>query len=382
MDPSELRRLDPHSLVVHAGLEPDPATGAVVPPLHMASTFARDGQGALRDDFLYGRADNPTRRRYEHALADLEGAAGTAAFGSGLAATSAVFSLLKPGARVMIPSDRYVGVGMQTQLILPRWGVEVVEVDPVAPTAMAEAIEPGIDLVWMETPSNPRLAITDIAATAEAARAAGAISVSDGTCTTPLVTRGLDLGCDLVVHSTSKYVGGHSDIIGGLVAWREEGATAERIREAQCFGGGVPSPFDCWLLMRGLRTMALRVEAHARNAESVARALREHPNVESVMWPGFEDHPGHAVAARQMRTFGGLVSFLVRGDADATARVAAGTRLFTPATSLGGVESLIEHRAVAEGDATRSPANLIRLSVGIESGEDLVADLDRALALV
>ncbi len=378
---SSHQELDLRTRAVHAGLDPDPVTGAVVPPIHMATTFERDRDGGLSRGFQYGREDNPTRRTLEGALAELEGAAGAAAFGSGLAATAAAFSILRPGARVLVPRDRYVGVRLQLEALFHPWGLEVVEVDPVTPTAMAEAVDGSIDLVWIETPSNPMLRITDVTATAEAARRHGAISVCDATWCSPALTRPLDLGCDLVVHSSTKYIGGHSDVTGGVVAWARDDETAERIRAAQRLGGGVPSPFDAWLLLRGLRTLPLRMRAHAEGAAALAEWLAGHPAISAVLYPGLADHPGHVVAARQMTNFGGMLSIRMRGGERAAAAVAGATRLFRQATSLGGVESLIEHRAAVEGPGTTTPLDLLRISVGIEHPEDLRLDLDRAIAV-
>jgi cystathionine gamma-synthase len=367
---------------VHAGLDPDPATGAVVPPIHMATTFERDRDGGLSRGWIYGREDNPTRHTLEDALARMEGAAGAAAFGSGLAATSAVFTALRPGARVLMPEDRYFGVGKQLEVIFARWELEVVEVATPTPTSLAEAVDDSIDLVWIETPSNPGLLITDVAAAAEAARRHGAISVCDATWTTPIALRPLDLGCDLVVHSTTKYIGGHSDVTGGLVAWAREGELAQRIRENQRLGGGVPSPFDAFLLLRGLRTLPLRMQAHAEGAMHLAEWLTRQPAVHAVLYPGLPEHPGHEVAARQMANFGGMLSFRVHGGAPAAAAVAGATHLFRQATSLGGVESLIEHRGAVEGPGTRAPLDLLRVSVGIEHPADLERDLGAALAAI
>lgn len=372
--------LDLRTLAVHAGLEPDPATGAVVPPIHMATTFERDRDGGLSRGWLYGREDNPTRHTLESALARMEGAAGSAAFGSGLAATAAVFSVLQPGARVLMPEDRYFGVGKQLDTLFARWGLEVVEVAADTPNALADAVDDSIDMVWIETPSNPLLHVTDVARAAAAARAHGAISVCDATWLSPVVMRPLELGCDLVVHSTTKYIGGHSDVTGGLVAWARDDRTAGRVREAQRIGGGVPSPFDAWLLLRGLRTLPLRMQAHAEGAMHLAQWLAGHPAVAEVLHPGLPGHPGHDIARQQMANFGGMLSFRLRGGQAAAAAVAGATRLFRQATSLGGIESLIEHRAAVEGPATRAPLDLLRVSVGIEHPADLERDLESALA--
>ncbi|MFK7960234.1 MAG: PLP-dependent aspartate aminotransferase family protein [Phycisphaerales bacterium] len=390
---------DLQTLAVHAGQHHDPETGAVAPPIHLATTFARRDDGSDRG-YVYARENAPTRERLEEALAVMEGAAGAAAFASGLAATNAAFDLLPPGSRLLLPDDRYVGVGNQARTILPHRGIEVVELDmtdrAALDAALAEVSEapPDADgnadarasaasrprsMVWIETPSNPQLRITDVADVAARARAAGAIVACDATWCTPMITRPLNLGCDLVVHSTTKYVGGHSDVLGGVVAWREAGELADGIRERQILGGAVPSGFDAWLLLRGMRTMPLRLAAQCDGAMAIAEAMQAHPHVSRVLYPGLPTHPGHALAARQMDRFGAMLSIRVRGGEDAAARVARGTRWLAPATSLGGVESLIEHRAVVEGPTSRTPRDLLRISVGIESPRDLIDDLGSAI---
>jgi cystathionine gamma-synthase len=373
------------TLAVHAGHAPDPATGAVTPPIHLATTFERAADGSLPHGFLYARADNPTRRSLETCLAELEGGAACAAFASGSAATLAVFLALAPGDHVIAPADAYYGTAKMLRELLAPWGLEASYVDMTDLAAVARAITPRTRLVWTETPSNPTLAVTDLAAVTELAHGAGALVACDNTWATPLIQRPLALGVDLVMHSTTKYLGGHGDLTGGAVIARTADPLFARVQLAQTSGGAVPSPFDCWLLLRGIRSLPHRMRGHCENAERVARFLAEHPRVEVVHYPGLPSDPGHAVATRQMTiggrpAFGGMVSFQVRGGADAAIGVAGRVRLFTRATSLGGPESLVEHRASVEGPETRTPPGLLRLSVGLEHADDLIEDLAQALA--
>jgi len=369
------------TLAIHAGRKPDPATGAVREPIHLSTTFERGADGTYPQGYFYGRSGNPNRASLEQAVAALEGGPEAVAYGSGAAATLAVFSLAAAGHRIVCSADCYHGTARQLREILPRWGASVEFVDTTDLAAVERALEPGAALLWVETPSNPLLRISDLAALAGLARARGALLGCDNTFASPVLQQPLALGADLVMHSTTKFLGGHSDVLGGMVVVREAGAVLERLREFQGVGGGVPSPFDCWLLLRSLATLPLRVRAQSAGALAVARFLATHPRVERVHYPGLEGHPGHALAARQMRDgFGAVVSVQVPGGAAEALAVAARTQLFTRATSLGGVESLIEHRASMEGPLTQTPANLLRLAVGLEHPDDLVADLDRALA--
>lgn len=368
------------TLAVHAGGEPDPATGAVTPPIHLSTTFERAPDGSYPHGWVYTRTGNPTRERLEALLTALEGGAAAACFSSGSAAAAAVFRSLGPGARVVVPDDMYHGLRHLLREGIAPWGLELVEADLSDPEAVEEALRPGADLVWIETPSNPLLKITDIAAVAERARAAGAVVACDATWTPPGLQPAFALGADLVVHATTKYLAGHSDVLGGAVVAREAAGAFERVRFLQGQEGAVPSPFDCWLTLRGIRTLPWRMRGHLENAERVARALDAHPAVARVYWPGLASHPGHEVAARQMRGFGGMLSIRVRGGEEAAREVAARVRLFTRATSLGGVESLIEHRAGIEAPGGSTPRDLLRLSVGLEHPDDLVADLEQALA--
>ena len=372
------------TLAVHAGREPDPASGAVTPPINLSTTFERGPDGSLTQGYSYGRADNPTRRALEGCLAGLEGGAACAAFASGSAATQAVFLACRPGDHVVAPRDAYYGTARILREVLGPWGLETSFVDMTDPAAVAAALTPRTRVVWTETPSNPTLAVTDLGAVADLAHAAGALAVCDNTWATPVLQRPLALGMDVVMHSTTKYLGGHGDLTGGAVVARAADALFERVRLAQTVGGAVPSPFDAWLLLRGIRTLPYRMRAHCQHADLVARFLAGHPRVERVHYPGLPTDPGHATAARQMTAggrpqFGGVVSVEIHGGAAAALAVAGRVRLFTRATSVGGPESLIEHRASVEGPQSRTPAGLLRLSVGLEHPDDLVADLAQAL---
>ena len=368
------------TLAVHAGHEPDPATGAVRAPIHLATTFERGADGRYPRGYSYTRAGNPNRCALEQAVAALEGGEEAVAFASGSAATLAVFSLAAAGHRIVCSSDCYHGTAKQLRELLPRWGAVVEFVDTTDLAAVERALEPGAALLWVETPSNPLLRVSDIAALAGLTHARGALLGCDNTFSSPVLQQPLALGADIVMHSTTKFLGGHSDVLGGVVVVREQGETLGRLREFQGAGGGVPSPFDCWLLLRSLATLPLRVRAQSAGALAVARFLEQHPGVERVHYPGLASHPGHALAVRQMHDgFGAVVSLQVPGGADEAMAVAAHVQLFRRATSLGGVESLIEHRASMEGPATRTPPNLLRLAVGLEHPDDLVADLARAL---
>jgi cystathionine gamma-synthase len=367
------------TLAVHAGREPDATTGAVTPPIHLSTTFERAPDGSYPRGHIYTRTSNPTRAALERCLCALEGGAAAAAFASGSAATTAVFQALAPGDHVIAPDDAYHGTGRLLREVFAPWGLTTTFVDMTDPEAVRAALRPTTRLIWVETPSNPLLKVTDIARVAAIARAAGAMCVVDNTWATPVLQRPFDLGADLVLHSTTKYLGGHGDVLGGAIVAREEDGFFGRIRALQTGGGAVPSPFDCWLVLRGVRTLPLRVRACSATAIQVATFLSRHPAVEAVHYPGLEGHAGHAVAARQMAAFGGMLSFQVRGGRPAAMAVAARVRLFTRATSLGGTESLIEHRASVEGPGTRTPDNLLRVSIGLEHEDDLIADLADAL---
>jgi cystathionine gamma-synthase len=368
------------TLAIHAGREPDPATGALREPIHLATTFERGADGSYPHGYFYTRSGNPNRAALEQAVTALEGGGEAVAFASGSAATLAVFSLAAAGGHVVCSSDCYHGTAKQLRELLPRWGGTATFVDTTDLDAVRRALEPGATLLWVETPSNPLLRVSDLGALAQLAHEHGAMLGCDNTFASPVLQQPLALGADLVMHSTTKYLGGHSDVLGGIVVTRGATAELEALRHFQATGGGVPAPFDCWLLLRSLATLPLRVRQQSANALAVARFLDSDRRVARVHYPGLERHPGHALANRQMHGgYGAVVSFQVPGGAAEALAVAAGARLFTRATSLGGVESLIEHRASMEGPLSGTPQNLLRISVGLEHPDDLLADLDQAL---
>jgi cystathionine gamma-synthase len=370
------------TLAVHAGQEPDPATGAVVTPIYQTSTYAQQGVGQHRG-YEYSRSGNPTRTALERCLAALEGAAHGLAFASGLAGEDAVLRLLGPGDHVLLPDDAYGGTYRLMAEVHRAAGIGFSPVAMADVDRLSGSWPPGTRMVWVETPTNPRLSIVDIGEVASLAHRRGAIVVVDNTFATPYLQRPLELGADVVVHSTTKYLGGHSDVVGGFVATSDR-ALAERLAFLQNAVGAVPGPFDCFLTLRGIKTLAVRMERQCANAAAVVDLLASHPAVEQVHYPGRRDHPGHAAAARQMRGWGAMVSFTVRGGEAAAMTVAGATRLFTLAESLGAVESLIEHPArmthasVVSSPLAVDPA-LLRLSVGLETAADLVDDLRQAL---
>jgi cystathionine gamma-synthase len=368
------------TLAVHAGREPDPATGALREPIQLSTTFERDADGSYPRGHYYTRASNPNRSSLERAIAALEGGADAIAFASGSAATLAAFALAAPGGRVVCSSDCYHGTAKQLREVLPRWGLSAEFVDTTDTAAVARALESPAALLWVETPSNPLLRVSDIAALASLAHDRGTPLACDNTFASPVLQQPFELGADLVMHSTTKYLGGHSDVLGGVLVVRERGPMLDRLRDFQGTTGGVPAPFDCWLVLRSLATLPLRVRAQASGAAAVAQFLASDRRVERVYYPGLVGHPGHALAVRQMHDgFGAVVSFQVPGGAREAMLVAARAKIFTRATSLGGVESLIEHRASMEGPQSRTPQNLLRLSIGLEAASDLIADLDLAL---
>lgn len=372
----------PHieTLSVHAGHAPDAATSAVSPPIHLSTTYAREADGRYPHGFSYTRAANPNRVQWESCLAALEGGRTALAFASGVAAAGAVFQALKPGDHVICSRDAYHGVMRLLREIMQPWRLNVSFVDCTDPAALHPALTPATRLLWLETPSNPLLKITDLGAAVDIARAHNVITVCDNTFATPVLQRPFEYGVDFVMHSATKYLGGHSDVLGGAIVARENNPLAERLRFLQSEAGAVPSPFDCWLLLRGAATLPLRIRAQSQNALELARFLAGHRAVEQVFYPGLDSHPGHALAAKQMRAFGAMLSFTLKGGEAAAMRAAAAVHLFTRATSLGGVESLIEHRASMEGPDTQTPRNLLRVSVGVEHVGDLIADLDQALS--
>jgi len=368
------------TLAVHAGTSPDPATGAVMPSIHLSTTFERAADGSYPSGYDYIRGGNPNRRSLEAALAQLEGGATAVAFASGMAASGAVFQALSPGDHVIAPLDAYFGTAKLLRTHFERWGLEVSFVEMADARAVEAALRPRTRLIWTETPSNPTMAVTDLRAIVELARSRGVLTACDNTWATPFLQRPLALGVDLVMHSTTKYLSGHSDAMGGVVVARESGEVAERLRSLQGEGGAVPSPFDSWLVLRGIRTLPWRMRAHCSNAAAVAAFLSGHPRVERVHYPGLPSDPGHRVASAQMAEPGGMLSFVVRGGRPEAFEVAARLQLFIRATSLGGPESLVEHRASIEGPATRAPEGLLRLAIGLEHPDDLIADLRQALA--
>jgi cystathionine gamma-synthase len=372
-----------NTLCVHAAHGPETATGAVAEPIYLSTTFARDADGGYPRGYTYSREGTPNRGALEGCVARLEGGAGAAAFGSGLAANMAVLELLATGDLLVASQEGYYGSLRQFAVFAERRGARLAIVDFSDAAAVAAALAGGAGrarLLWIETPTNPHLNIVDLEALVPIAHRAGALVVCDNTFATPVCQRPFDFGVDLIVHSGTKYLGGHSDVLSGVVAVREAGALLERLREWQRMAGAVLAPFDSWLLRRSLTTLALRVRTQCAGALEVAAYLAQHPRIERVFYPGLRSHKGHAIAARQMRGgFGAMVSMCVAGGREAAMRLAARTQLFTRATSLGGVESLIEHRASIEGVGTRVPENLLRLSVGIEEPADLIADLEQAL---
>jgi cystathionine gamma-synthase len=372
------------TLAIHAGQPADAQTGAVVTPIYQVSTYKQDGVGGLRGGYEYSRSANPTRTALEENLAALEGGRRGLAFASGLAAEDCLLrTVLTPGDHVVIPDDAYGGTFRLFAKVAERWGVLWSVADTSDVQAVRAAVRPETKLIWVETPSNPMLGITDIAALAGVARQAGVRLVVDNTFASPYLQQPLALGADVVVHSMTKYMGGHSDVVGGALVTSDAGL-GEELAYHQNAMGAVAGPFDAWLVMRGIKTLAVRMDRHCENAGRIAEMLQGHPKVTRVHYPGLPSHPGHEVAAKQMRHFGGMVSFQVAGGEEAAVAVCDRARLFTLGESLGGVESLIEHpgrmtHASAAGSALEVPADLVRISVGIEAADDLVEDLRQAL---
>jgi cystathionine beta-lyase/cystathionine gamma-synthase len=375
--------MDFETRAIHEGQEPDPATGSITPPIYQTSTYVQEAVG-VHKGYDYSRVANPTRTALQTVLASLEGAEYGAAFSSGIGATTTLMHLVNPGERVVCVNDVYGGVyRMFSQVYEPKgYEFEFVPAEEIN-TNLAAHLDERTRIVWLETPTNPMLNVVDIRAAADAARAAGAIVVVDNTFASPYLQRPLEHGADVVLHSTTKYIGGHSDLVGGFVATSDP-SIAERLYFLQKSLGAIPGPFDCWLALRGVKTLALRMRAHSENARKVVAFLEEHAAVERVLYPGLASHPGHEIAARQMSGFGGMVSFLAESEEDAIALVAR-TKVFKLAESLGGVESLIEvparmtHASTADSSFA-APPHLVRVSVGLESADDLVADLEAALA--
>ena len=370
--------MDFETRAIHVGQEPDPATGAIITPIYQTSTYVQEAVGEHKG-YDYSRVANPTRTALETVLASLEGAEHGLAYSSGIGATTTIMHLVDPGERILTVNDVYGGIyRLLSQVYEPKGYI----CDWAPADSIADAVDERTRLVWLETPTNPLLNIVDIRAVAEAAHRVGAIVVVDNTFATPYLQLPLSLGADIVMHSTTKYLGGHSDVVGGW-AGTNDAALAERLRFLQKSLGAVPGPFDSWLVLRGIKTLALRMQKHCENARAVAEFLDGHPAVEQVLYPGLASHPGHELAAAQMRDFGGMVSFLAASEEEAVALVAR-TKIFQLAESLGGVESLIEHpyrmtHGSTVAGPTAPPRNLVRLSVGIESADDLIADLEAAL---
>jgi cystathionine gamma-synthase len=372
------------TIALHAGQEPDPQTGAVVPPIHQSSTFKQDGVGGLRGGYEYGRSANPTRTALEQCVAALEGGARGLAFASGLAAEDTLLrAVCRPGDHVVVPGDAYGGTYRLFADVLGRWGLENTSVDLSDADAVRRALRPTTKVIWVETPTNPLLGISDIAQLASVAHEAAALLIVDNTFASPYLQQPLSLGADAVVHSTTKYLGGHSDVVGGALVTRDA-ELGERLAYHQNAMGAVAGPFDSWLVLRGIKTLAVRMDRHNENAAAVVDMLADHPHVTQVLYPGLPEHPGHEIAAKQMRGFGGMVSFRVSGGETAALDLVNRTEIFTLAESLGGVESLIEHpgrmtHASVAGSPLEVPGDLIRLSVGLENVRDLLADLQQAL---
>jgi cystathionine gamma-synthase len=369
------------TLSIHAG-HFDDGIGSIMAPINLATTFERDQAGTIgAKGYIYTRLDNPNRKALESKLAVLEGGAEALAFPSGMAACLAILhAVLEPGAHVIIPDDCYHGVAYLVKKMFPRWKISFTEVDMTDAQRVQDAIRPDTGLIILETPSNPMLKITDIEAVAAFGKARNIPVACDNTWTTPLIQRPLELGVDMVFHSSTKFYGGHSDILGGCVVVKEKTAWSERLREFQTIGGVVPSPFDCWLLNRSLATLPVRLEKQTANAAAIASFLATRPEIEKIYYPGLPAHPNHAIAKRQMNgNFGSMLSILVKGGEKEALELAGSLEIIKHATSLGGVESLIEHRRTAEGQMARSPENLLRLSIGIEYADDLIGDLKNGL---
>jgi cystathionine gamma-synthase len=370
----------PETLAVHAGAEPDEATGAIAPPLHFSTTFKHGPAGERVAHFEYQREANPTQDRLEAALAALEGGAGALAFGSGMAAMNALLESLPGGAHFLYPADCYTGLRSLANEFLPERGITGTPVDFGDPAAVRAACRPATKLLWAETPSNPQLQIADIAALAIVAQAHGALLACDNTFATPVLQQPLALGADVVMHSTTKYFGGHSDVMGGALVFARRDALFDKVAHRRHVTGNILAPFSAWLTLRGCRSLPARMAWHCRNARALADFLAAQPQVASVNYPGLASHPNHAVASRQMRDFGAMLSLRMRGGREAALRLASRLRLVHNATSLGGCETLIEHRASGEGAHPVTPQDLLRVSVGLEHIDDLIEDFRQALA--
>jgi cystathionine gamma-synthase len=365
---------------IHSGADTDAETGAIAPPIHLSTTFERRAEdGTPAHGFSYIRDGNPTQVRLEQALATIDSASHALAFASGMAAVTCLLQSLPAGSHLILADDCYYGVRALADEYLPRWGVACDLISMHDPETVRAAVRPATRAIWCESPSNPLMNIVDVAALAKIAHDANAILIDDATFATPALQRPIEQGADVVMHSTTKYLGGHSDVQGGSLAFARRDAFLDAVEHSRKITGGVASPFNSWLILRGIRSLSARMRVHCENAMALARALQAHPLVEAVHYPGLESHPGHAIAARQMSAFGGMLSFNVRGGRAEALAVTAKTKIFTRATSLGGMESLIEHRHSSEGAGSRTAENLLRVSVGLEHSGDLVEDLMAAL---
>lgn len=364
---------------IHAGLDIGNPTKAIIPPISPSTIYEIDAEGRKESDFHYTRLGNPNRLQFEYVAAALEGGETASAFSSGIAAGMAILQSMDPGDHIIIPEDVYSGNRRMVQTIMTGWKLESSFINMTDPDTVAAHIKPNTRLIWIETPSNPLMRITDIAATAALAKSHGLLTVVDNTWPTPVNQQPLELGADLVLHSTSKYFGGHSDILGGIVISKKDDDFAEKVRIIQRFGGAVPSPQDCWMLSRSTRTLAYRMKGHNENAGIIARYLESHKKVAEVYYPGLESFAGYDIAKKQMTGFGGMISFLIKGSKEEAVKIVGRSKLIKRATSLGGVESTWEHRQSSEGEGSITPDDLIRLSVGLEHPQDITDDLEEAL---
>jgi cystathionine gamma-synthase len=366
------------TIAIHAGNHVDEATRAVIQPIIMSTTFERGEDGGFPAGYIYSRSANPNRHALENVLAKLEGGIEAASFSSGNAAGMSVFQSLEPGTHIIAPDDMYHGLRNQLKTLFA--GILTFDFIDVNDTeVLQQHIKPETGLIWIETPSNPLLKITDIKKVVAIAKSKGIKVLCDNTFATPICQRPLELGADMVMHSATKYFGGHSDLMGGVLITAEKNDWWAKIRQVQEMGGAIPSPMDCYYLVRSIKTLPYRVKGHVQNAQLLAEYLEQHPNVEKVMYPGLPSHPQHDIAKDQMLAFGGMLSFIIKGDENDTHNIINKLKLFVKATSLGGVESLIEHRATVEGPDTKTPRNLLRVSVGLEHIDDLIADMEQAL---
>jgi cystathionine gamma-synthase len=366
------------TIAVHSGRKTDEATKSVTPPIYLSTTFEREKDGSYPKGFNYSRSNNPNREALEKCLTELEGGTETAAFSSGSAAAMSILQTLEPESHIIAPDDMYHG-NRRLMKIFKRWNINTSFVDMTNLNEIEKAINKNTKLIWTETPSNPLLKVCDLKSIAALAKQAKAFTVCDNTWPTPILQRPFDFGIDLILHATTKYIGGHSDVLGGAVISKSANNIFQKTREIQQTGGAVPSPFECWLVLRGIQTLPLRINYQSNSAMKIAEFLSVQKNVSSVHYPGLKSHPGYAITKEQMKLFGGMLSFQVKGGKDEVMKVAANVKIFTRATSLGGPESLIEHRASVEGPDTKTPDNLLRLSIGLENPDDLIEDLEQTL---